>query len=388
MPRGELHYESVRPFPRAEPKLQPVRHWRGRAPESLDDRTMISRRRFMAGVTGLASGAALAGLVPAMRAAAAAPPYPVLPGGRLMAHMAVEYENAMLSGGPGKDGIPAIDRPEFWSADEAGAYLDDGDVVFGLAEADDARAYPQRILVWHEIVNEVIADRGVAVTYCPLTGTAIAFEREGTEFGVSGRLVNSNLVMYDRDTDTWFPQVLAVGIRGPHTGAALVERPLVWTTWQRWRTAYPQTRVLSTDTGFARNYRRDPYGAYNPPSGYYAPGSRTIFPLMNADDRFPPKTVFLGARTEDAAVAFRLETLREEGRLELEANGGFFTAIHDPALDTGYVFSGRTDARADFDGFGPQGVSWVGGEGLDYVNAFEAMWFAWVAFYPQSAIHD
>jgi hypothetical protein len=350
-------------------------------------RSMISRRGFMAGVTGLASAGMLRGLVPPRHVFAATPPFPVLPEGRHMPHMAAEYESAMLSGGPGKDGIPAIDRPGFWSVDEADAYLDGGDVVFGLAEAGVARAYPQRILVWHEIVNDVIGGRGVAVTYCPLTGTAIAFERDSTEFGVSGRLVNSNLVMYDRDTDTWFPQVLAVGIRGPHTGRALIERPLVWTTWARWRAAYPQTEVLSTETGFARNYRHDPYGAYNPRSGYYVPDSRTIFPLMNVDDRFPPKTVFLGARTGDAAVAFRIETLRAESRLELEANGQTFTAIHDPELDTGYIFRGRTQARADIDGFGPHGVNWVGGDGLDYVNAFEAMWFAWMAFYPQSMVH-
>lgn len=182
-------------------------------------------------------------------------------------------------------------------------YLDGGDIVFGLVENGVARAYPQRVLVWHEIVNDTVGGLGLAVTYCPLTGTALAFERAQTEFGVSGRLVNSNLIMYDRDTDTWFPQVLAAGIRGPHRSAALVERPVVWTTWQRWRAAYPDTEVLSTDTGFARNYNRDPYGAYNPRSGYYEPDSSTMFPLMNDDRRFPPKSEFIGARTRDAAVA-------------------------------------------------------------------------------------
>jgi hypothetical protein len=154
-----------------------------------------------------------------------------------------------------------------------------------------ARAYPQRILVWHEIVNDTIGGLNLAVTYCPLTGTAIAFERGDTEFGVSGRLVNSNLIMYDRDTDTWFPQVLAIGIQGPHTGSALVERPMVWTTWQRWRAAHPETAVLSTETGFARNYNRDPYGAYNPRSGYYAPDSRHDVP---ADEPGPTLSAQIG----------------------------------------------------------------------------------------------
>jgi hypothetical protein len=342
----------------------------------------MTRRAVMTGAAGLAGWAAFG--KPAL---AQGGPYPTLAGGRLMPRKPEDYASAMMSGGPGKDGIPSIDRPKFWDAGRADDYLDGGDVVFGLVENGVARAYPQRILVWHEIVNDTIGGLGLAVTYCPLTGTAIAFERGGTEFGVSGRLVNSNLVMYDRATDTWFPQVLAIGIRGPHTGSALVDRPIVWTTWQRWRDAHPDTEVLSTDTGFARNYNRDPYGAYNPRSGYYAPDSATMFPLMNHDERFPPKSVVLGARTGDAAVAVPLDTLREAGRLELEAEGEIFTALFDAALDTGYVFRGRTDAQAAVDSFGPRGVTWSGGEALEPVNSFEAMWFAWSAFYPETTVH-
>ncbi len=347
----------------------------------------ITRRILMTRAAGLAGWTALTGLPPATTAAAGPAPYPTLSGGRLMPREPQDYEDAMMSGGPGKDGIPAIDRPKFWTAAEADGYLDDGDVVFGLVENGVARAYPQRILVWHEIVNDTVGGRGLAVTYCPLTGTAIAFERGATEFGVSGRLVNSNLVMYDRDTDTWFPQVLAIGIRGPHRGEALVERPMVWTTWGRWRAAYPDTGVLSTDTGFARNYNRDPYGAYNPRSGYYEPDSGTMFPLMHQDRRFPPKAVVIGARTRETAVAFRLESLRAAGRLALAANGTAFTALYDEHLDTGYIFRGRTDADAATDGAGPYGVSWSGGDAPEPLNAFAAMWFAWAAFYPGTAVH-
>lgn len=348
----------------------------------------ITRRDLMAGAGSLLCGMALAGSQSRSLAFAADAPFPTLAEGRLTPKALAEYDNAKLSGGPGKDGIPAIDDPKFWSADEADSYLDDGDVVFGLVEKGVARAYPQRILVWHEIVNDAIGGVGLAVTYCPLTGTAIAFERGNTEFGVSGRLVNSNLIMYDRDTDTWFPQVLAVGISGPHAGTALVERPLVWTTWERWRRAHPDTAVLSTETGFARNYSRDPYGAYNPRSGYYAPDSPTMFPLMHEDGRFPPKSVFVGARSQDTAVAVRLERLRNSGRVELKAGGQVFTAIHDDVLDTGYLFRGRTQAEAHAGGAGPGGVSWSGGEALEPLNAFEAMWFAWAGFYPETAVRD
>ncbi|MET4702302.1 hypothetical protein ABIE65_005357 [Constrictibacter sp. MBR-5] len=313
--------------------------------------------------------------------------FPLLAGGRLVPRDLSAYRQIMMSGGPGKDGIPSIDAPAFWSAAEAGGYLDDGDIVFGLVEGGTARAYPQRVLVWHEIVNDTIGMRRLAVTYCPLTGTAIAFERNDTAFGVSGSLVNSNLVMYDRDTDTWFPQVLAVGISGPHAGGALVERPLVWTTWERWRAAYPRTDVLSTKTGFARNYERDPYGAYNPPEGYYAPDSARIFPVLNEDDRFAPKTMVLGGRTADVAVAFDLATLRREGQLIQRVGGDAFTAVYDPGLDTGYIFRGASDARATMDGALPGSVRWSDGRALEPVNTFQAMWFAWAAFYPGSAVH-
>lgn len=343
---------------------------------------MTTRRQFL---TTALSSAALTALP--FKAARGRERFPVAPGGRLTPRELVAYERAMMSGGPGKDGIPSIDAPIFWSTADGEEYLDDGDIVFGLIEGGVARAYPQRVLVWHEIVNDSVGGRNIAVTYCPLTGTAIAFERNDTEFGVSGNLVNSNLVMYDRDTDTWFPQVLAVGIRGPHAGAALVERPMVWTTWERWRAAHPETEVLSTRTGFARNYERDPYGAYNPPSGYYRADSPRLFPVMNEDDRFPPKAMFVAGRTSDAAVAFALDTLREQPRLVQDSAHGPFTAIYDETLDTGYIFRGVSDARATLDPHVTAGVSWAGGTALEPVNTFQAMWFAWAAFYPETAVH-
>lgn len=346
---------------------------------------MTATRR--AALLGGASLAFTAGITLPFGAGAENAPYPLLPAGRLTPHDPGVYHKAKLSGGPGKDGIPAIDAAHFWTPAEADDYLDEGDVVFGLVVNGVARAYPQRILVWHEIVNDNVGREGLAVTYCPLTGTAIVFERGNTEFGVSGRLVNSNLIMYDRDTDTWFPQILAVAISGPHKGGALVERPIMWTTWGRWREIHPETEVLSTRTGFARNYTSDPYGSYNPRSGYYVPDSRRMFAVMNDDDRLPPKSVVLGARTPETALAIRKEALREAGRLEIESGGAVFTAIHDTSLDTGYVFAGRTQAQASTDGTGPDGVTWSGGEPLTSVNAFEAMWFAWAAFYPETVLH-
>lgn len=177
---------------------------------------------------------------------------------RLVPHSFEDYIEAMLSGGVGQDGIPSIDNPRFWSIEEADSFLDDGDIVFGVYRNGTARAYPQRILVWHEIVNDSIQGSKVSVTYCPLTGTAIGFEPGDTEIGVSGRLINSNLVMYDRATESYWPQILAAAINGPRQGQTLAEFRVIWTTWARWKSRHPETQVLSRRTGHARNYQRDP----------------------------------------------------------------------------------------------------------------------------------
>ncbi|MHA1548934.1 MAG: DUF3179 domain-containing protein [Alphaproteobacteria bacterium] len=351
------------------------------------NRMEVTRRGVFTGAAGIAALAAAAPwpLLATSAQAAAPAPFPILPQGRLTPRGTQAYVDAMLSGGPGKDGIPAIDDPKYWDVDRANEFLDDGDIVFGLVENGVARAYPQRILVWHEIVNDVVGGTGLAVTYCPLTSTAIAFERGATEFGVSGRLVNSNLIMYDRDTDTWFPQILAVGTSGPHTGAALVERPIVWTTWGRWRAAYPHTDVLSSETGFLRNYRNDPYGAYNDVAGYYVPDSNTLFPLMNDDGRYPAKSMFILARTPDMSVAFDMGRLRAAKRLELEEGGSVFTALYDETLDTGYLFRGQGSGAATINGPSARDVTWSG-DAPEPLNAFQAMWFALTAFYPETVI--
>ena len=136
----------------------------------------------------------------------------------LLPERLADYRRARQDGGPGKDGIPSIDQPRFGRPEAADGFLDDDDRVVGLYLDGQARAYPQRILVWQEIVNDSIGDHRVAVTYCPLTGAAIGFDRGETEFGVSGKLVNSNLIMYDRATDTEYPQILAAGIDGELAG--------------------------------------------------------------------------------------------------------------------------------------------------------------------------
>ena len=292
-----------------------------------------------------------------------------------------------LSGGPPKDGIPSVDEPTFWSVSEADKFLDPGDVVFGVAGEEDVKAYPQRVLVWHEIANDVIDGENVTVSYCPLTGTALGFFRGETEFGVSGRLVNSNLVMYDRETDSRWPQVLGTAMSGPFEGQSLTEFPITWTTYGEWTQAHPDTVVLSNDTGHVRNYNRDPYGQYNPASGYYS-NRNTLFAPLSEDDRFQPKEVVIGGRPQEGSIAFLKDSLRDKGVLTGDVGGATFHAVYDPTFDTAHLYRGDGS-----DVSSATGQVSVGGETfapdaapLERVIEFDALWFAWAGFYPETVV--
>lgn len=355
---------------------------------------VMTRRGLIAGAGGTLVGiAGCLGRTASVSGRRSGPP--TVTGRRPMAHDIESLRDAVISGGVPQDGIPAIDDPSFTSPGAANEWLADGDVVFGVATGSVVKVYPQRILVWHEIVNDRLGDRPVAVTYCPLTGSAIGFDRGATTFGVSGKVVNNNLIAYDRSTESRWPQMLATAIDGPYTGQSLREIPVVWTTWGRWKRAYPDTVVLSRDTGFARNYARDPYGSYNPKRGHYAKnrGDReqpSLFPVLHVDDRFPMKKVVIGARTGDGTLAVLKDGLRERGIATATVGGVPYLATYDPTLDTGYVYRNPTgeEYEAVTDGIRRPDGTVVQPARLDLarVNAFDAMWFAWVGFYPETVV--
>jgi hypothetical protein len=295
------------------------------------------------------------------------------------------------SGGPPKDGIPSIDDPIFETGDVS--LLDPGDPVFGLRRNGVAKAYPQSVLVSHEICNDTVGGDPVAVTYCPLTGTAMGFERGETTFGVSGRLLNNNLIMYDRGTESWWPQVLASSIPSPWNDAtepaSLREFRLIWTTWERWRDQHPDTEVLTGGRDALGDYGSDPYGTYNPRGGYYGGGS-TNFPRLNPDDRFGTKRVFIGTRTRDGAAAFLKDSLREKGTIAGDLDGDPIVAVYDPHLDTAYVYRNPGGATVTLEnGQATMGESAHDPDALplERVYAFDAMWFAWSGFYPHTNVH-
>lgn len=314
---------------------------------------------------------------------------PLADGALLVEYSPKKLRDEVTSGGPPKDGIPSIDDPTFTGVERADERLQPTDIVFGVAEGTDAKAYPQNILVWHEIVNDTLDGTPVSVTYCPLTGTAMGFERGETTFGVSGNLLNNNLVMYDRATDSRWPQMLASAIQGTHEGESLREFRLIWTTWEQWKQRYPQTRVLSEDTGYLRDYGRDPYGSYNPRGGYYTSES-TLFSRLQEDDRYPLKQVVMGVRTTDNATAFVKNSLRTQGLIEGKLGDSPVVAVYDSTLDTVSVYRVPPTASVTYEdeevlvngsAHAPDDLP------FDHVYGFDAMWFAWVGMYPSTRIH-
>jgi len=265
-------------------------------------------------------------------------------------------------GCPARDCIQSIDRPHFVAAGDAD-FLADDDLVLAIEVGTDARAYPTRILNYHEIVNDVVGGRPLAVTWCPLCGSGLAFEREfdgqATEFGVSGVLFNSDLVMYDRRTETLWDQVQGRGIVGPLTGSRLQTVPLSVTRWGQWRAAHPATRVLSPETGHDLDYAEDPYERYRQ-------GNGLMFPVSATDDRVGPKTVVFGAFVDGQYIAWTERLLAGERRLE--------DRLGERALSVTYGEDGAVTVTDPTDG-------------QDFVP-IRLFWFAWYAFHPETVLRD
>ena len=261
--------------------------------------------------------------------------------------------------------------------------------------------------MWHEIVNDRPGGQPLAITYCPLTGSQIAFRPpsagEGATFGTTGQLVNSNLLMYDRASDSTWPQILGTAISGQRCANVLAEVPVVWTTWERWRARHPSTEVLTTNTGFLRDYNRDPYGLYNPdPHGYYRNDS-LLFPVMNRSNRFPAKTVVYGIKVGDEQLAIPEQEFHAVRVRNVTLGGSPLVALQDGDLNVVRAF------RRDVEGapltfryadrrirdeetgtiWSPEGVGLEGshqGTVLAPIPATNVMWFAWYAFYPETQV--
>ncbi len=266
----------------------------------------------------------------------------------------------ILSGGPPKDGIPALSQPRFLSVGEAG-YLRAADRVVGLVVSGEARAYPLRILNWHEVVNDTIGGKAVAVTYCPLTGSAVAFDRNlngrTLNFGVSGLLYRSNVLIFDRGTESLWSQLGERAVTGAFNRTPLTTLPTEVTSWEDWQTRHPGTVVLSDDTGHRRDYSRDPYAGY-------ARSSHLMFAVGEPDSRLSPKAPVLGVRQGSTVKAYPLHALPA---------GSLRDTIGDVAIRIDYDVQTRRARVTD-------------GSSGKIVPSVVAYWFAWAAFHPDTEL--
>ena len=316
-----------------------------------------------------------------------------------------EFTDNIVSGGPSQDGIPPIENPKYISVSEVD-FLEDNDVVF-LVESIPVKVYPQKILVWHEIVNDTIDGEKVSITYCPLTGSAIGykgtFDEIETTFGTSGKLVNSNLIMYDRATDSLWPQILGTAVTGSQKGTVLEPISVIWTRWSNAKTVYPDALVLSVNTGFDKPYGYDPYGSYVSQGNYYDSGA-PMFEVMNADRRIPAKDVIIGIRVKDSTLAVVKQSIAAEKVANVVIADMYLVVLYDESLDTVRVYvrqvgenilhfeieNGKVIDRETHSEWTVLGESTKGeykGTSLELVHSFDVMWFAWVGYYPGTEIY-
>lgn len=271
----------------------------------------------------------------------------------------------ILGGGPPKDGIPSIDKPEFISLSEANKFFNDNEPGIALNIDGAKRFYPFQILVWHEIVNDTINGKRVLVTYCPLCLSGIIFDPvvngERVEFGTSGKLWNSNLVMYDRKTDSLWSQILGEAIVGEMTGTQLKVLPSDMVRFGDFKKLNPDGAVLSRNTGATRFYGQDPYGDY-----YTTPG--TYFPVSKKDDRLNEKDFILGIVVNGKAKAYWPEAVKKAGEIEDRFEEKNIIARYEKEIDAVRLFEKKADGA------------------LVRINPFSAFWFSWAAAHPDTEL--
>jgi hypothetical protein len=327
----------------------------------------------------------------------------------------------IVSGGPPPDGIPPVDEPRFQHVAEVD-WLAPEEPVIAVVIDGDARAYPLQIMTWHEIVNDTIGGTAVSVTFCPLCNTAYSYERprvdgEVTTFGTSGKLYNSNLVMYDRASGSYWPQALGLAVVGPLTGIELERIPSQIVSWDEFRSSFPEGRVLSRDTGHQRNYGENPYPGYddidNPPFLFSG----------EVDGRLAAVERVLGVEHGDEIVAFpyfRLEKAAESGWSAVDATvggkpvvvmwkEGTVSALDQPDIASSRsvgaaaafsrtlgnrilsfeISSGRVvdeQTRSTWNIFGIASSGPLAGKQLEPVDAHDSFWFDWAAFHPKTKV--
>lgn len=312
----------------------------------------------------------------------------------------------VFDGGPGKDGIPALTNPAFVASSQI-SYMQPTDLIIGVRVGETIRGYPHPILDWHEIINDDPGGRALAITYCPLTGSAIGWDRKVngavSTFGVSGLLYNTNLMPYDRATNSTWSQMKLQCVNGTLIGQTPQIYPVIETTWETWLSMYPDAPVVSANTGFNRSYGIYPYRDYRSNNGFL------LFPISMDDMRLSRKERILGVRTGNMTIAYRIggfvdsvQILNETAESVDYVVAG--SAVHNFAV----AFNRRTDDTTLLT-FGPktgalpvimvdnEGTEWDifgrgvagprAGQQLAPADSYIAFWFAWAVFNPGVEIY-
>lgn len=305
----------------------------------------------------------------------------------------------IYDGGPGKDGIPALSNPEFITATQVD-FLDENDLVVGIRVGDEIRAYPHKILDWHEIVNDDFATGNIAITYCPLTGSAIGWNRNingnVTTFGVSGLLYNTNLMPYDRASNSTWSQMSLKCVNGSLIGRPADLYPLVETNFGTWLKMFPDSKVQTLNTGYDRDgYVNSPYGDYRENH------ERFLFPPDFIDGRYDSKEEVLGISIGEESIAYNISnfgdgisiidtTLAGNKILIVGSGSDYFAAafnfpIHSgdiefSPLENSYPLVFKDNEENKYDIFGRVLEGPRTGEKLSNPTSYVAYWFAWAVF--------
>ena len=271
-------------------------------------------------------------------------------------------EDEIHSGGPPRDGIPSIDEPRFVKPADA-HFLQADDRVLGISRNGVSKAYPIAILNWHEIVNDGFAGEPVVVSFCPLCGTGMAYlatvDDQVLYFGVSGLLYNSDMLLYDRQTQSLWSQLRRQAVSGPMKGVKLQALPAEHTQWADWKQRHPTTQVLSNETGYKRDYTRNPYAGYGMSRNLY-------FPVAQQDQRFHPKEPVLGIELAGQFKAYPFTELKKSAATVHDMLAGQPVVVK---YDQGHNAAIALDAQGAL------------------LPAVTAYWFAWYAFHPDTRVY-
>ncbi len=325
----------------------------------------------------------------------------------------------ILVGNPVKGGIPSVTNPSMESIEEASAWLSDRSPVIALEIEGEARAYPLAILMWHEIANDEIAGRPVAVTFCPLCNSSITFDRrvndDVLDFGVSGLLRNSDLIMFDRQSETWWQQLTGEGLVGEYAGVLLDIVPSQVIGFGSFVERYPNGLVTSRETGYNRQYGTNPYRNYDSQSGrpFLFRGeidqrldsavdhvlaaiigeSAKAYPfeilrqekVINDSVGETPIVIFFQSSVASALGDYVIDNSRDIGTAGMYQSSFDGEVLHFVANDDGSFTDEAT--RSTWNAYGEALDGELAGSQLNWVHAFPHFWFAWAAFYPDTEVY-